>query len=201
MSYSKEVRTQFANRAFVISELVNVKFRNQRFTGAVSRVVKVEPPATESTGGGKMARETITLVPESDRVEGNSIVVGFLDVGKSTAELRTYDMLEERHRQRFGSLPFDLDRNQYDAFIDEMQRFLVEEGMTLQSATETESAPASAPRTASQPAMRTIAASPPGRVTSAGTNDSGGGGLGIGAVIFGVFVGVAIGVAVMLLLK
>jgi hypothetical protein len=199
VSYSKEVRTQFANRAFVISELVNVKFRNQRFTGAVTRIVKVEPPATESTGGGKMARETITLVPESDRVEGNSIVVGFLDVGKSSAELRPYDMLEERHRQRFGSLPFDLDRVQYNAFIDEMQRFLVEEGMTVQTAVESESAPTATQRTASQPSVRTV--SMPGKVASASTGESGGGGLGIGAVIFGVIVGVGIGVVMMLLLK
>jgi len=198
MSYSKEARTQFANRAFVISELVNVKFRDRRFTGAVVRVVKVEPPATESTGGGKMARETIALVPESDRVEGSSIVVGFLDVGKSQAELRPFDVLVDRHRARFGSLSFDLDRGEYEAFIADMQAFLVEEGMTIVTVSD-EAPPAASPRTPSQPAIRTV--SVPGKVASASTGESGGGGLGIGAVIFGVIVGVGIGVAMMLLLK
>jgi hypothetical protein len=141
----------------------------------------------------------ITLVPESERVEGSSIVIGFLDVGTSMAELRPYDVLEERHRARFGSLPFDLDRGQFDAFIDDLKVFLVEEGMTIQTVSDAEHAEKPAARSSNQPAVRTV--SVPGKVATSGMSEDRGGGLGIGAVVFGVIVGVAIGIVMMLLLK
>lgn len=197
MSYNREARTAFANRAFVLSEMFNTKFRNTRFSGAVSRVVRVIPPETESTGGGKMARETITLVPESEGAQGAPIVAGWLDVGQNLAELRAYSLLAERHKERFGNLPFDLNPSEYATFLQEAQSFLAQEGITLTlldentpAAAPAASAPAAPARSGSTPKMQVMSANTgTGAASSAGS----GGGVGLLLVVM-LFVGVLLGV-------
>jgi hypothetical protein len=201
VSYDKGARTAFANRAFVLSEMFNAKFRNTRFSGAVGRIVKVIPPETESTGGGKMARESIALVPESEGASGSSIVCGWLDVGQNSAELRSYSVLSDRHKERFGNLAFDLEKAEYETFVAEAQQFLAAEGIALSIISESTSPAVEAPaRPSNSGGMQVVSANASGRGIE-GTASGGsrpGMGLMLGAAIL---LGVGIGVAVMLILK
>lgn len=199
VSYDKGARTAFANRAFVLSEMFNAKFRNTRFSGAVGRVVKVIPPETESTGGGKMARESIALVPESEGASGSSVVCGWLDVGQNNAELRSYSVLSDRHKERFGNLAFDLEKAEYEAFVAEAQQFLAAEGIALSIINESTSPAVQAPaKPGNSGGVQVVSANASGR----GLEAQGGGRPGMGLMIgAAILFGVGIGVAVMLLLK
>lgn len=195
MSYDKAARTAFANRAFVLSEMFNAKFRNARFSGAVNRVVKVIPPETESTGGGKMARDSITLVPESEGAGGSSIVIGWLDVGHSVAELRSYAVLAERHKDRFGSLAFDLEKAEYETFLTDAQTFLAAEAITTTLITDANNAGGTPPpsRPDKSGGMQVLSANASGRGLDQ-EKSSGGAGMGLliaAAVIIGMVIGVA----------
>lgn len=126
-------RTEFASRAMMISDIFNVKFQKTKFSGPVPRIAVVDAEEKESTGGGKMARESILLVPENKAGGAANIVCGFVDMGTNTGEIRTYQALVSRHRQRFGDIPIHLDRGEYDAFVSEVKTFLAAENIDVET--------------------------------------------------------------------
>lgn len=176
MAYEREARTAFASKALELSEMFMVKFGRRSFGGAISRTLHVEPPE-ESTGGGKRAREPISLVPAGG-AQGSTLVVGWMNVAENRAELRAFSVLAAIHRQRFGG-GLDLVRADYDAFLDEARRFFSEEGIALEIATE---APAPPPARASSGES----AAAPGRTT----------GVSVGLVVVLLIVTVALGVGI-----
>ena len=127
MSYDRGTRTEFASKAMQLSALFEMKFRKTRFAGSVEREVKVSEQMGESSGGGKMARESIMLAP-TDGSQKESIVVGWMDVGNSVAEIRSYNTIASRYEQRFHSA-LELPREEYKAFIDEVAAFFQQEGI------------------------------------------------------------------------
>lgn len=144
MAYERDARTAFASKALELSEMFMVKFGRRSFAGAVPRVVKVEAP-DESTGGGKQAREPISLVPAGG-APGGTLVIGWMDVAENRAGMRAYHVLAEMHRQRFGK-NLDLPRAEYDSFLDEARRFFTEEGIPLQLLEDVPAPPPARPGT------------------------------------------------------
>lgn len=128
MAYERDARTAFASKALELSEMFMIKFGRRAFAGDIARVVKVEAPE-ESTGGGKRAREPISLVPAAG-ASGSTFVIGWMNVAENHAEIRAYHVLAEMHRQRFGR-NLDLPRHDYEQFIDEARRFFSEEGIAF----------------------------------------------------------------------
>ncbi len=129
MTYEKKALTAFAQAALAASDLITQRFSGTRFSGAVTRVVNVEAPKMESTGGGKQARESIVLRAENGDVAG-SITCGFLDLGLRSCELRSYASLNMLHRQRFQSA-LDLYQSEYDKFLGELIAMLETEGFVI----------------------------------------------------------------------
>lgn len=129
MTYDKEARTAFASKALELSDLFMIKFGRTRFAGSPPRVVKVQEPNTESTGGGKQAREPIALVPEGSEGAGG-LVCGWMDVAENRAEMRSFPVLAEMHRRRY-QMALELSQQEYDAFLAEARRFFSEEGMPM----------------------------------------------------------------------
>ena len=129
MAYEKQAMTSFAQQALAVSDLIQMKFKATRFGGTVPRVVKVQAPIVESTGGGKQARESIVLAPENGDING-AIVCGFVDVGLRAAEIRTHAALANVYQQRFKT-PIDLSQADYDKFMTEAQQFLGSEGFVV----------------------------------------------------------------------
>lgn len=125
----KKAMTAFAQAALAASDLINTKFAATKFSGNTTRIVKVEAPKVESTGGGKQARESIVLRPETGDPAG-AVTAGFLDVGLRSCELRSYAALNAAHRQRFGTA-LDLHQSDYDKFLGELKGLLEGEGFVI----------------------------------------------------------------------
>jgi translation initiation factor IF-2 len=125
-------RTYHANQAIQVSDLISVKFADRRFGTSTPRIVRVSEPDGPSTDGGRKARQPILLVPEQG--EGNTVVCGFLDVTKRSAELRAYLVLSQQYQQRFG-VPLDLSKGEYDRLLTEMQEFLKAQGIEVRLST------------------------------------------------------------------
>ena len=128
---AQQAMTAFAQAALAVSDLVAAKFSSTRFSGGVARVVKVQAPNVPSTGGGKQARESVILLPETGDT-AQAVTVGFIDVGLRGVELRTYAAVaaayEQRHKTRL-----DLPKAEYEAFTKELQAFLGGEGYVVKS--------------------------------------------------------------------
>jgi hypothetical protein len=129
MSYEKKAMTAFAQAALAASDLITTKFANTKFTGPTTRVVRVDAPQVESTGGGKKARESIVLRPETGDPSA-AITAGFLDVGVRACELRSYAALNAAHRARFQNA-LDLHQSEYDKFLGELTSLLEAEGFVV----------------------------------------------------------------------
>jgi hypothetical protein len=129
MAYEKKAMTAFAQAALAASDLINNKFADTRLDGKVQRTVQVEAPQVESTGGGRQARESIVLRPESGDPSG-AITAGFLDVGLRSCELRSYAALNAAHRARFQTA-LDLHQSAYEKFLGELTTLLEGEGFVI----------------------------------------------------------------------
>lgn len=123
-----------------LSALFEMKFRKNRFSGSVEREVKVSEQMGESSGGGKMARESIMLQP-TDGSREEAIVVGWMDVGNSVAEIRSYNTIASRYQSRFQKA-LDIPQAEYKGFIDEVAAFFNDEGINT---TVVDSPPPNAP--------------------------------------------------------
>lgn len=129
MTYEKKAMTAFAQATVAACDLIEARFANTRFTGAVARVVKIEAPFVESTGGGRQARESIVLKAANDDAAHN-VTAGFVDVGLRSCELRSYDALNLLFRQRFNRA-LDLHQSEYDRFAAELKELLEGEGFAF----------------------------------------------------------------------
>ena len=123
---AQQAMTAFAQAALAVSDLVAAKFSATKFGGAIPRVVKVQAPNVPSTGGGKQARESVILMPETGDT-AQAITAGFIDVGLRAVELRTFAALDATYQQRHKT-KLDIPRADYDGFVKEMQGFLGGEG-------------------------------------------------------------------------
>jgi cobalamin biosynthesis Mg chelatase CobN len=126
---SNSPMTAFAQAALAISDVLSMKFASTRFSGSIPRVVKVQAPQVQSTGGGKQARESIVLMPESGDTT-QALTAGFIDVGLRAVELRTYAAVAGPYQQRFGRA-LDLPKAEYDAFIGALKSFFGPEGYVI----------------------------------------------------------------------
>jgi hypothetical protein len=128
---NQQAMTAFAQAALAVSDLVAAKFSGMKFTGTVPRVVKVQAPQVPSTGGGKQARESVVLMPESGDT-AQALTAGFIDVGLRAVELRTYAAVAAAYRQRHGAA-LDLPQPEYENFSRELQAFLGGEGYVIKT--------------------------------------------------------------------
>jgi hypothetical protein len=131
-----EFRTEYASRAYIVANLFNTKFQHFQFTGKSPRIVMVMPTEEQSTAGGKLARNAITLKPLAGS-KGQPLSVGWFDVGQDTAQLLTFEALYDAHEARHGKKGFDLKPDEYDKFLDALRAFLEAEKFNVDVKTGT----------------------------------------------------------------
>jgi translation initiation factor IF-2 len=115
-------RTYHATQAMQLSELIGLKFAPLRYGKANPRIVKVQEPDGPSTDGGRKARQAMLLIPQKG--EGNTIVFGFIDMVKRSAELRSYAALKQQYEARFHE-PIDLEDDDYGKLLGTMRDYLM----------------------------------------------------------------------------
>ncbi|MFW5878565.1 MAG: hypothetical protein ACOCVR_02000 [Myxococcota bacterium] len=148
---SEAPRTVFASAALRVAGTLTAEVHDVRLGRAPVRVVKVLEPEGPSTHGGKLARLSIVLAPETG--EGKALMCGWIDVGSSEAELRPFEVLAEQFKARHGQ-PIDIDRTAYDAMLGTIRSFLEGECYSVSTASSAPSAsvPAGAETAKSQAA-------------------------------------------------
>jgi hypothetical protein len=136
---SEAPRTLFASAAIRIAGTLVAEVHKVRLGRAPVRVVKVLEPEGPSTAGGKLARLSIVLAPETG--DGKALMCGWIDVGSSLAELRSFEALAEQFKSRHGR-PIDIDRAAYENMLATVRAFLERECYTV---TTSSAAPAARP--------------------------------------------------------
>jgi hypothetical protein len=114
MPSDHDLRTRFAIEANDLADALNAALGTIRLRPAGYKPELTKPEGL-STGGGIAAMQHLRLVPT---VEGKrALVVGHANRATKTAELRSYDSLDELHRKQFHA-PVELDRKDYEQFLE-----------------------------------------------------------------------------------
>lgn len=114
-------RTVHAQEAFRFSDVFGYKFAEVTYGASNPRRLKLNEPEM-STDGGRKARQSIVLIPDEEA--GRSLLCGWLDVPRKTAELRTYNLLSQQYESRHGGEALEMAREDYDRAFGELQGFL-----------------------------------------------------------------------------
>ena len=178
---SNSPMTAFAQAALAVSDLLAAKFAATKFGGSVPRVVKVQAPQGPSTSGGKKARESIVLMPESGD-SSQAVTAGFIDVGLRAVELRTFEAVAAPYSERFGRA-LDLPKPEYDKFVADLKGFLGGEGYVIKMV-DADAAAAKAARVQQAEEAASPSSGPP-----------------MGVVVAGVVAVVVLGAVAFILLK
>ena len=122
-------RTQVAQSAFDFSRYFSSVFESVRVQGGALRRPRLVTSEGMSTAGGKRARQSIVLAPDDPGAA--SLAVGWVDIGERRAVLRTHGCLEALHYERFKNRAFDVDRESYAGFFDQVKSFFDSCGLAV----------------------------------------------------------------------
>jgi hypothetical protein len=133
-----ELRTTFSNKAALVADLVRATFSRKSY-GPYR--LRIDDPDGPSTAGGLLARQPISLVTSMDAAP--SVVVGWVDVSKKEAQLRSYGVVVKRHQNRHLAA-LDITEAEYERFLNELVETLFYGGIKIlvQVPDEQESSPA-----------------------------------------------------------
>ena len=118
-----KVLTQYASHANMIADTFRAAFTK---TKVGSHAVEMTAP-TDSTKGGLLALQHVTLKPET----GMALVVGTVNAGEKRAELRSFAHVSKVNEARFKR-PLPFDQAAYDAFLEKAEGVLGAFGIDTQ---------------------------------------------------------------------
>jgi hypothetical protein len=146
-------RTQFAMAALDLASLFNVVVGSEPLPSLEGPSFKVELSAPDgpSTGGGAQSVQHIRLSRE-----GAALVAGSIDPVQKSAELRSYDYVNQLHAQRYKGARMPIDRAAYDALVKRVRDFAKQHDLSV-VLKETAPAPVATPAKGGNPAMMVVA--------------------------------------------
>lgn len=116
--------TAVAGKATEFARLFNATFAN----GFEGYRVDLTAPVGQSTAGGKQALQHILLVPHDGTP---AMVIGGVNQGDLTAELRTFRHLAELHALRFKGARVPVDLNAYRGLTRNLQQFFAQQQLSV----------------------------------------------------------------------
>jgi len=181
--------TVVAGQAIGLAELFKFTVgKNKIDAGTTAYGAELSAPDGPSTAGGKQALQHLKLVPVDG---GAALVIGSANLVEKQAELRSFDHVDEAHRQRFRGAPFPVDLIKYNTLQQAIRKFFSDRDFTITTAVHrpTQSAPAApaAPRASS---TRSMGSAAPAEAPSASSPNK---------LLIAIVVVLAIAVAVMAL--
>ncbi len=147
------IRTEYSSQAALIAELVRDKFDGRNFGRAPFRLLRIDEPEGPSTAGGRLARQSVSLVSRKGSVP--TIVCGWVDTSCQEAHLRSFESVARRYEARHGTA-VDVSPQEYEYLLDELVRSLLAGGMKVRVLVPDETLESEAPEQAraEQPAPR-----------------------------------------------
>lgn len=122
------LRTAFSTRAVLIADLLRDTFSRRFFGRSPYRVLRVDEPEGPSTAGGRLARQSISLVAREGSAP--SVVCGWVDASKEEAQLRGYESVARRYEAHHG-MELDLSPEHYERFLEDLVQTLMSGGIKV----------------------------------------------------------------------
>jgi hypothetical protein len=142
-----------------LAEVFKFTLGKEPFLGPVVCRLELSSPTEESTDGGRLAVQHVSIVPEGG---GPTVVIGTAFQIDRLAEVRQYETVADTYKKRFRTSTFPVSPGQFDEMTRKLKAFFQQFGFKfevapLQQPSPVARASAAAPR---QPTMSPGAAGP-----------------------------------------
>lgn len=127
--------TMLAREGINAAGMINAALSKRTLGKSTPRRLEVAAPIGQSTGGGKKARQSVTLVAVSG--DGAAVMCGWIDAAQKLGELREYREVAQQYQSRFG-MRFEVPIEEYVALMKDLENMLKTLGFQLVTEEEDE---------------------------------------------------------------
>ena len=112
--------TVYAGKSVALAEVFKYTVGKEPIVGPVICRLELSAPTEESTDGGRLAMQHMSIVPEGG---GPTVVIGTAYQLDRLAELRPYAAVADTYKKRFRTNSFPVTPNQYDEMARRLKGF------------------------------------------------------------------------------
>ena len=112
--------TVYAGKSVALAEVFKYTVGKEPIVGPVICRLELSAPTEESTDGGRLAMQHMSIVPEGG---GPTVVIGTAYQLDRLAELRPYASVADTYKKRFRTNSFPVTPNQYDEMARKLKGF------------------------------------------------------------------------------
>jgi len=123
--------TMFAGKAVALAEVFKFTVGKEPFVGPSVCRLELSAPTEESTDGGRLAVQHVSIVPESG---GPSTVIVTAYQVERRAEARQYEVVADLYKKRFHTNAFPVSPGQFDEMTRKLKDFFLQFGFKFETA-------------------------------------------------------------------
>ena len=112
--------TVYAGKSVALAEVFKYTVGKEPILGPVICRLELSAPTEESTDGGRLAMQHVSIVPEGG---GPTVVIGTAYQLDRLVELRSYASVADTYKKRFRTSGFPVTPNQYDEMTRRLKGF------------------------------------------------------------------------------
>ena len=112
--------TVYAGKSVALAEVFKYTVGKEPILGPVICRLELSAPTEESTDGGRLAMQHVSIVPEGG---GPTVVIGTAYQLDRLVELRSYASVADTYKKRFRTSSFPVTPNQYDEMTRRLKGF------------------------------------------------------------------------------
>jgi hypothetical protein len=112
--------TVYAGKSVALAEVFKYTVGKEPILGPVICRLELSAPTEESTDGGRLAMQHVSIVPEGG---GPTVVIGTAYQLDRLVELRSYASVADTYKKRFRTGSFPVTPNQYDEMTRRLKGF------------------------------------------------------------------------------
>jgi hypothetical protein len=115
--------TVYAGKSVALAEVFKYTVGKEPILGPVICRLELSAPTEESTDGGRLAMQHMSIVPEGG---GPTVVIGTAYQLDRLAEMRPYASVADTYKKRFRTSSFPVTPNQYDEMARRLKGFFAQ---------------------------------------------------------------------------
>jgi hypothetical protein len=121
--------TMYAGKSVALAEVFKFTIGKEPFVGPTVCRLELSAPTEESTDGGRLAVQHVSIVPEGG---GPSTVIATAYQVEQRAEGRQYEVVAETYKKRFRASTFPVSPGQYDEMTRKLKDFFKQFGFKFE---------------------------------------------------------------------
>jgi hypothetical protein len=121
--------TMFAGKSVALAEVFKFTLGKEIFVGPSVCRLELSAPTEESTDGGRLAVQHVSIVPDGG---GAATVIATAYQVDHRAEARQYEVVAEAYKRRFRTSDFPVNPGQFDEMTRKLKAFFTQFGFTYE---------------------------------------------------------------------